>query len=152
MENPENMPYIVHREFEIVSDFAELTRVRSGIRAACQHTPPLALSEDGVDQLELAVNEAVGNIIAHAHRGRYTQTIHIVAKVYADRVVVRLSYSGDPFDPAMVPPPSFDGSRDHGFGLYIIAHSVDEVYYTRDAQGRNVMCLIKRRGDLYAEG
>lgn len=152
MENLEPVPYIVHIEFEIASDFAELARVRTGIRAACQQTSSLTLSEDGIEQLALAVNEAASNIIAHAYYGRHNQQIQIVADVYADRVVVCLYHDGETFDPAMVPPPSFDGSRDHGFGLYIIAHSVDAVHYTRDAHGRSVMCLIKRRGEPCAEG
>src|SRR5262249_60667467 len=47
------------------------------------------------------------------------------------------------FDPAMVQPPVFDGSRDGGFGVYIIAHCVDEVRYVRDEQGENCICLMK---------
>lgn len=152
MENLEPVPYIVHMESEIASDFAELAGVRTGIRAVCQQTSPPALSEDGIEQLALAVNEAVSNIIVHAYHGRHNQQIQIVADVYADRVVVRLYHDGETFDPTMIPPPSFDGSQDHGFGLYIIAHSVDDVHYTRDAHGRSVMCLIKRRGEACAEG
>jgi anti-sigma regulatory factor (Ser/Thr protein kinase) len=52
---------------------------------------------------------------------------------------------GLPFDPAIVPPPSFDGSRESGFGVYLIAHSVDSVRYYRDALQRNCMALEKLR-------
>ena len=41
--------------------------------------------------------------------------------------------------------PLLDGSRDSGFGAYIIAQSVDEVRYYRDERGRNCIALVKAR-------
>jgi len=56
-----------------------------------------------------------------------------------------LHHYGDAFDPSTVPPPPLDGSRDTGFGAYIIARSVDEVRYYRDERGRNCIALAKAR-------
>jgi anti-sigma regulatory factor (Ser/Thr protein kinase) len=42
-----------------------------------------------------------------------------------------------------VEPPAFDGSKESGFGVYIIAHTVDEMNYWRDDQGRNCISLQK---------
>ena len=53
---------------------------------------------------------------------------------------------GDSFDPASVPPPAFDGSRETGFGVYLIASSVDDVRYSRDERGRNCVALTKVLG------
>ena len=39
----------------------------------------------------------------------------------------------------------FDGSRDGGFGVYIIAHCVDEVRYVHDERGENCIYLVKKR-------
>ena len=41
--------------------------------------------------------------------------------------------------------PSFDGSEDGGFGVYIIRQSVDDVRYDRDERGRNCITLTKMR-------
>jgi anti-sigma regulatory factor (Ser/Thr protein kinase) len=59
--------------------------------------------------------------------------------------MIRLRHLGDPFDPSTAPPPALDGSRESGFGAYIIAQSVDEVRYYRDERGRNCIVLTKFR-------
>jgi anti-sigma regulatory factor (Ser/Thr protein kinase) len=66
-------------------------------------------------------------------------------EVFADRIVLRLHHLGDTFDPAAVSAPAFDGTRDGGFGMYIIEQSVDEVRYYRDERGRNTISLVKNR-------
>ena len=48
------------------------------------------------------------------------------------------------FDADEVEPPRFDGTRIGGFGLYMIRECVDEVRYSREADGRNVVRLVKR--------
>ncbi len=58
--------------------------------------------------------------------------------------MMRLHHLGPSFDPSEVPLPAFDGSRESGFGIYLIAKSVDEVRYYRDERGRNCIALTKR--------
>ena len=41
------------------------------------------------------------------------------------------------------PPPALDGSRESGFGIYLITKSVDDVRYSRDERGRNCIALVK---------
>jgi anti-sigma regulatory factor (Ser/Thr protein kinase) len=79
----------------------------------------------------------------HAYRGRADQRIQLEADASPDRVSIRLHHLGDPFDPAAVSPPALDGSRESGFGVYLITHSVDEVRYSRDERGRNCLELVK---------
>jgi anti-sigma regulatory factor (Ser/Thr protein kinase) len=98
-----------------------------------------------VAELELAVNEAASNVMKHAYHGRTDQRIHLEAEAFPDRVAVQLHHLGDPFDPSVVPPPSFDGSRESGFGVYLITRSVDDVRYYRDERGGNCIALIKMR-------
>jgi sigma-B regulation protein RsbU (phosphoserine phosphatase) len=132
-------------ELEIRSDLAELHRVREFVRTACRDLPTPVLDEDGLGQLELAVNEACSNIIKHAYRGQPDQPINLEVELYPGRVTVLLHHLGTPCDPAKVPPPVFDGSRESGFGVYIIGQSVDAVRYYRDDRGRNCVTLVKSR-------
>lgn len=132
-------------ETEISSNLGELAHSRAFVREFCQSIPGAALPEDSTEELDLAVNEALSNIMKHAYRGRTDQRIQIVAEAFADRVVLQLHHLGEPFDPGAVPPPDFNGSRENGFGVYIIAQSVDEVRYLRDERGRNCICLVKKR-------
>jgi serine/threonine-protein kinase RsbW len=89
------------------------------------------------------VNEAVTNIIEHAYGGQSGRPIRLETEVTEDRTTVRIYDWGEAFDPAVIEPPAFDGSRESGFGVYIIAQSVDDVRYARDAQGRNCISLMK---------
>jgi sigma-B regulation protein RsbU (phosphoserine phosphatase) len=133
-----------HAEMEMDSRLDDLSRARAFVRRCCS-APDGWLEDSTTTSLELAVNEAVSNIIKHAYHGRADQSIQLEADIFPDRVSIRLHHLGDSFDPAVVPPPAFDGSRESGFGLYLIAHSVDEVRYSRDDRGRNCITLVKAR-------
>jgi sigma-B regulation protein RsbU (phosphoserine phosphatase) len=141
----QRQPTIARRELEISSDLKQLRRARQFVRAFCRDLPDPPLDEDSVAALELAVNEAASNIIKHAYQGREDQWIHLEAEASPSRLTIRLHHFGNAFDPSTAPPPPFDGSRDSGFGAYIITRSVDEVRYHRDEWGRNCIALAKVR-------
>ena len=133
---------------EIKSDLNELARVREFTRNFCNHAPAELLDRSRIDLIELAVNEAVVNIIEHAYREAPDKPVRIEAQLSPDQLVFRLYDWGSSFDPAAVPPPAFDGSKDHGFGIYIIDQAVDEVEYTREENGRNCATMtINLRGE-----
>jgi sigma-B regulation protein RsbU (phosphoserine phosphatase) len=132
---------------EIKSDLNELARVREFTRNFCDRVPAELLDRSRIDLIELAVNEAVVNIIEHAYRNAPDKPVRIEARLSPDRIEFRLYDWGRSFDPAAVPPPAFDGSKDHGFGIYIIDQAVDEVEYTREEKGRNCATMrINLRG------
>jgi sigma-B regulation protein RsbU (phosphoserine phosphatase) len=130
-------------EMEIRSDLRDLSRAREFVHTFCSTLPGSPLDEDWVAELKLAVNEAASNVMKHAYHGRADQRIHLEAEAFPDHVAVRLHHLGDPFDPSAVPPPSFDGSSESGFGIYLITRSVDEVRYYRDERGGNCIALVK---------
>jgi len=132
-------------EIEISSELEELARARAFVRDACQTLPGPALADDTISQLELAVTEALSNIIRHAYGGRTDQAIQLDVEAFADRLVLRLHHLGETFDPAAVAAPKFDGTQDGGFGMYIIEQTVDNVRYYRDERGRNCISLVKNR-------
>ena len=138
-------PPLARAELAISTELTELARARAFVREVCRTLPGRALDEDAVDQLELAITEAASNVMKHAYGGRTDQQIQLDAEVFADRIVLRLHHLGESFDPAAVSAPAFDGSQDGGFGMYIIAQSVDDVRYHRDERGRNTISLVKNR-------
>jgi serine/threonine-protein kinase RsbW len=137
---------LARAEQTIRSDLKDLRRARVFVREFCGALPGGLLDETDVAGLELAVNEAVCNIMKHAYHGRPDQGIQLEAEWVPERLSIRLHHLGDSFDPATVPPPAFDGSRESGFGVYIIANSVDDVRYSRDERGRNCIVLTKMLG------
>jgi sigma-B regulation protein RsbU (phosphoserine phosphatase) len=136
---------IARSEIEIPSDLSELAQARAFVHEFCQSIPGGALPQESTAELDLGVNEALSNIMKHAYRGRTDQRIQIGAEAWPDQVTVRLHHLGEPFDPAAVLPPVFNGSREEGFGVYMIAQLVDEVRYSRDERGRNCILLVKKR-------
>ena len=137
---------IAHASLELRSDLRELSAARRLVREVCTGLPGPALDDDAVGELELAVTEVCSNIVKHAYHGRDDQWIRLEAEVYPDAVSLRLHHLGDAFDPSKVAPPPLDGSRDSGFGVYLITMSVDDVRYFRDERGQNCITLVKRRG------
>ncbi|HEY7190032.1 MAG TPA: SpoIIE family protein phosphatase [Vicinamibacterales bacterium] len=134
---------LARSELVIGSDLGELRSAREFVRAFCRAVPEGLLDDGDVADLELAVNEAASNIMKHAYHGRADQRIELEADTFPDRVSIRLHHLGDPFDPSLVAPPALDGSRESGFGIYLIAKSVDDVRYSRDDRGRNCITLTK---------
>lgn len=136
---------LARAELEIDSDYANLRRVREFIHAFSRDLPGSPVAEDDVAALELAVNEAVVNIMKHAYHGRPGQRIHLELEAFPHRVAVRLDHLGDTFDPSAVLPPKLDGSQESGLGMYLITKSVDDVRFYRDERGRNCIALVKCR-------
>ena len=136
---------VARADLDLDSDLRRLRDAREFVHSFSSRLPEKFLDRDSVCALELAVSEAASNIVKHAYRGRADQRIHLEAEAFPSCLSVRLRYFGEPFDPSTVPPPALDGSRDSGFGTYIISRSVDEVRYYRDDRGRNCVALTKFR-------
>jgi sigma-B regulation protein RsbU (phosphoserine phosphatase) len=134
---------LARAQLEIGSDLMQLRCARQFVRDFC--CAGGLLDSKSLGALELAVNEAASNVMKHAYHGRTDQRIHLEAEAFPGRVSIRLRHLGEPFDPRGAAPPAFDGSRDSGFGAYIINQSVDEARYYRDERGRNCIELKKIR-------
>jgi len=132
---------------ELRSDLRDLARARRFVRDVCAGLPGAPLDDAAVGKLELAVTEACSNIVKYAYHGRDDQWIRVEVEAYPDTVSLCLRYLGEPFDPSKVPQPALDGSRDSGFGMYLITKSVDDVRYFRDERGWNCVALVHRRGE-----
>ncbi|HEY3330051.1 MAG TPA: SpoIIE family protein phosphatase [Capsulimonadaceae bacterium] len=135
---------LARNEMVVPSELNQLERIRSFVSEAIDSPIGATLDEDGHYQLLLAVNEAASNIMRHAHGGRLGEVIIVASDLFDDRIVIRLSHYGASFDPDKAPPPSFDGTREGGFGVYMIAQCVDEVQYLGDPDGKNTVRMVKR--------
>jgi len=137
---------LAHAELDIQSDLAALRRVRTFVHDVCHLLPDEILGDQEIAGLELAVNEAASNIMKHAYHGRHDQRIQLDGEAYADHIAIRLHHLGDPFELGAAPPPVLDGSRESGFGIYLMTNSVSEVQYSRDDRGKHCIALVQNRG------
>lgn len=134
-------PAIQRQELVIGSMLGELRLGRHFVETFCRNLPGAPLAEDGISRLVLAVNEALSNVMKHAYQGRDDQRIDIMAEAFPDRVGVRLRYQGAAFDPAKIPLPAFDGSRESGFGVFMIRNLAGTVRYYKDDLRRSCIRL-----------
>ena len=131
----------IAREFPANMD--SLEAMRTMVTEFCQkEVGPLA--EDVVHLMVLAVNEAVTNIVRHAYGGRDGHRLQIIIEAANDEVVFYLHDNGLPFDPTGSPQPEFDGSKDGGFGLFIIQQCMDTVHYTHYDLGKNCLSMSRK--------
>ncbi len=129
---------------EVHSRSNELDAMRRFVDWFCRERAMPPLTESDAHALVLAVSEAASNILDHAYWGARDRRLQVNIEAYPGYVVVEMSDWGQPFDHTAVAPPVFDGTRDGGFGVYIISQCVDEFRYYRDDLGRNCLRLTKR--------
>ena len=119
------------------SDLKELSGVRRFIRSFCKTVPELLLGEDQISRIELAVTEVATNIIRHAYSGQSGAFVQVAARLYPEMFIIEFVDTGKGFNPTTVPLPQFDGSREGGFGIYIISQIMDDVVYSRGRDNTN---------------
>jgi anti-sigma regulatory factor (Ser/Thr protein kinase) len=130
---------------EFPSELRHLAAVRALVRDVCRRAWGDSIDEEWLGKLELAVDEAAANVVLHAYEGKPGLPVEVAVTADADQVCVTLFHQGKPFDPDKVAPPTFDGSRESGFGLYLIRQAVDELVYLQDERGRHGIRLVKQR-------
>lgn len=129
--------------FENVT-LADLGRIRRAIRetgtaGGCE---PAAL-----DELIVAVNEALANIVRHSYQNE-PGNIKVTVVCCKEAVKVILLDNGPDFDPTMVPSPDttlpLEKRSFGGLGVHMMRDFCDELSYRRDSHGRNELTLLKR--------
>lgn len=122
----------------------EATRVREEFVGFCEAS---GVPAPAVDDLALALAEALDNVIEHAYAERPGGVLLVEAAVEGDggvRLLVR--DRGPEFDPTAVPGPApvpHQEASFGGFGLKLVRGLVDEVRYER-RNGENRLVLFKR--------
>jgi phosphoserine phosphatase RsbU/P len=127
----------VESELIFLSDFKELTAVRQFIRNFCKTIPEPSLGEDRIPLIELAVTEVATNIIRHAYSGQSDAVVQVTARLFPEMFLIEFIDKGKGFDPKKIPRPEFDGSREGGFGLYLVSQIADDVVYFRGKDNTN---------------
>ncbi len=97
--------------------------------------------------LQLAVDEAVTNIILYGYPGG-EGNIELEIEQKRDTLVVRLRDEATSFDPTTIPPPDLSSPLEEralgGLGVYLIQQVMDEVIHRVTSSGGNELTLVKR--------
>jgi serine/threonine-protein kinase RsbW len=122
----------------------DLATLRNFVRQAAGSC---GLTGEDLEELVVAVNEAMSNIVRHGFHGQPAD-IKVVVVRGQDAVEVILRDRGPAFDPQSVPAPDRSlplAERPFGgMGVQLMRELCDELRYQRDAAGRNELRLLKR--------
>jgi anti-sigma regulatory factor (Ser/Thr protein kinase) len=110
-----------------------------------------ALPDDVRRSLNVALDELLANALSHGAAGRDNGSVSVAVELERERVNVRISDDGPPFDPFKQAAPdttlSVDDRAIGGLGIHLVREMMDEVSYQRD-DGHNVVLLVKRVVDV----
>ncbi|HBT39681.1 MAG: Putative anti-sigma regulatory factor, serine/threonine protein kinase [Thermotoga sp. 50_1627] len=104
------------------------------------------IAEENVWDLEIAINEALTNVIKHTYGGDQTKPVKLSILWDGEELVVFIRDYGDHVDPKLLKPRLPDPEREGGFGLYIIHKVFDSVEFSNVCQGNLLVLKKKVRG------
>jgi sigma-B regulation protein RsbU (phosphoserine phosphatase) len=140
-----------HLEAEFPRSLEYLSEVREWLEKAAALVGKEGLSDEGLFRLQIICTEAFDNCVIHGGSLPHTRPVRLEAQVFEDSIKITLEHDGPEFDPFHAAPPSFDGSRDNGFGLYIMVRSADDFAYRRKPEGLNVLTfsILQRNEEAF---
>ena len=95
-----------------------------------------------VTQVDIAADEIFSNIARYSGAARAS----VSCKVVENRVIIRFSDDGTPYDPTVLPEPDTTLSAEEreigGLGIFMVKKSMDRVSYAY-ADGQNILTIEK---------
>jgi serine/threonine-protein kinase RsbW len=132
---------------EIPSRLEELGRIE---RLAAKVARVYCLSQNELDNLAIAVTEAVGNAIIHGNRRDPSKRVRIAFRVDAEFLRIDVQDEGTGFDPGTLSDPLLPENlmKESGRGIFILKSLMDRVDFRFTPAGTVVeMALrLKNRG------
>lgn len=126
--------------------FADLSQLAAIREFVARIGRDLGLDDRGVDDLQLAVDEACTNVVLHGYGGQGGE-IEITVEPAEKGVQMRVRDWGVAFDPQAVPAPDVTASLEDrqlgGLGLFIIRQVMDDVGFQFDAEKGNTLTMVK---------
>jgi len=104
----------------------------------------LGLSEDVIDDISIAVSEAVNNAIKHGNKNNESKAIEISYKIEKEKIIVYVKDNGEGFEIDNVSDPRENENllKNSGRGILIMRSLMDDVVVISDNQGTEVQ-LVK---------
>lgn len=103
------------------------------------------LSYDKYNNILLAITEAVNNAIIHGNKNDITKSIDLEFVLTDEYLKIIVTDEGPGFDLDKIPDPTLPENLlcEHGRGVFIIKHFVDEIKVAKSPKGNSVILKIK---------
>ena len=141
----------MEKRFELIASSEVLSPFRKEFR---QLLGQAGWEKKTAEEVLLAVDEALTNIIRHAYQGT-SGKITVNVDISSDKIEIVLEDQGKKFDPTQVLSPELPRQNPGGLGVHFIRTIMDQMIYEGHAIEGNRLRLIKyqtknlkREGDL----
>ena len=130
---------ILHNDIQQIPQLAEFVET---VADAAKLDVALTMS------INLALEEAVSNVIMYAYPKGSDGLVDIEAIVRKDSLQFIVSDNGIPFDPTAAPEADISLDVDErpigGLGIFLVRNIMDEVTYNRSDDGKNILTMTKK--------
>lgn len=128
----------------IDSNLENVFLIGLSIQGLCSYAP---FNEVEAYQVQLAVVEAINNVIKHAYEEQSHHTVELSVSLYWNRMIFVIldrgkKFSGFPRKELKFDSQDLQSLPEGGMGLFIIQNVMDEITYESD-QGINILKMIK---------
>lgn len=128
---------------------SRLDAVADARRWAAERVRAAGFDEDAIFAVELALSEALTNVIRHAYGGDEGQEIHLALAINDEKLDLTIRDFGQKFDPADYTPPDLDEPAEGGYGVYLIHELMDQVTYDTSLPTGTQLNLVKYRSKAH---
>lgn len=138
------------KELHLTNDVSQVVALGEWIERLGEE---LALNPADVFQLNLALEEAVVNVMNYAYPGQTDMPIvlSVSADEGADGIVFRLTDNGVPFDPTRAEMPDVTLPAEErnigGLGIFLVEQLMNRVAYEREGESNVLTMEWKRKSD-----
>ena len=141
---PQEKPLVFRESLTLNNKVSEISKLNAFVMSA---TAALNMEKVLANQLKLAVEEAVTNVIDYAYPNGFEGNIDITIEADENRIRFILSDSGAEFDPTSVSKADTTLTVDErpigGLGVFLVRNLMDSINYER-TDGKNVLRMEKR--------
>lgn len=108
-------------------------------------------SEERVEDLKLAISEAVNNAIDHGNRREAGKLVAVVFEIDGEKLEIRISDEGAGMEcpdtsRRVVEEQNLEHGQLRGFGMYLISELVDDLEVSSSHRGTVLTLRLYRRG------
>lgn len=111
----------------------------------------IGFSEARVEDLKLAISEAVNNAIDHGNRREAGKLVAVVFEIDGEKLEIRISDQGEGIERLdissrrVVDEQSLESGQLRGFGMYLISELVDDLEVSSSHRGTMLTLRLYRR-------
>ncbi|HET54675.1 MAG TPA: ATP-binding protein [Ignavibacteria bacterium] len=134
----------INKELTVKSTTNNLAIIREFVENVARES---GFSKEIVSKISLAVDEACTNVIKHAYKFSPDREIKILTQFNDSKLTIRITDSGDKFDPNLIPEPNLKEYHKQkkvgGLGMFLMKKLMDEVQYHTLSGNQNQVVLVK---------